>query len=409
MTDKQKASSAQLAEANLTDEWITEWEDRIGLDFRVANVFNQNASYEAIRNFANGIGDSNQLYRDEEYAKKTEYGALVASPSWVASVFPHWVLQGLPGVHADHSASDWEFLRPVYINDKITPKCKFVGLDVRSSQFAEKTVFEYQRFEYRNQRDELVSRGYNMLVRYERQTAKQKTSEGKGKYDHIQMPHPWTPEEQAKVDEDCLAEEIRGNKTRYWEDVEVDDELPQVVKGIFGLTDMIAYCVGATPVQLAAHGTQLRTYKKHPAWAFREPDLGSWEPVYSVHYLVSAAKGAGAVYAYDAGIQRNCWMVNLFTNWMGNEGWLKSCSSQYRQFVYLSDAVWFTGKVIKKYVDENGEYCVDIEAHGVNQRGDDTIPTKATVILPSREKGTSPIKKRLPAEEYRGTGKGVYF
>jgi hypothetical protein len=88
---------------------------------------------------------------------------------------------------------------------------------------------------------------------------------------------------------------------------------------------------------------------------------------------------------------------------------LKSLSTQYRQFVYLSDAVWFKGKVIKKYVDENGEYCVNIEAHGVNQRGDDTIPTDATVILPSKEHGTSPVEKRLPQKEYRGTGKGVYF
>ena len=171
----------------------------------------------------------------------------------------------------------------------------------------------------------------------------------------------------------------------------------------------MAYCVGAAPIQLAAHGVQLRTYKKHPAWAFRDPTNGAWEPVYAVHYLPAAAKGVGAMYAYDAGIQRNCWMVNLFTNWMGDEGWLKSCSSQYRQFVYISDAVWFRGKVTKKYVDENGEYCVDIEAHGINQRGDDTIPTTATIILPSREHETSPVEKRLPAKEYRGTGKGVFF
>jgi len=409
MSEKKQELAAQLAEANLTDKWITEWEDRIGLDLRVGNVFNQHASCEAIRNFANGIGDANPLFRDEEYAKRAKYGALIASPGWVASVFPHWVLQGLPGIHADHSASDWEFLRPVYVNDKITPKCKFVGFDVKSSRFAKKTVFEYQRFEYWNQRDELVSRGHNLLVRYERQTAKRKTADGEGKYDHIQIPHQWTPEEQAKVDEDCLAEEMRGSQTRYWEDVNVGEELIPVVKGVFGLTDMIAYCVGAAPVQLAAHGVQLRQYKKHPAWGFRDPVLGSWEPVYGVHYLVSAAKGVGAVYAYDVGVQRHCWMVNLLTNWMGNEGWLKSCSAQYRQFVYLSDAVWFRGKVTKKYVDENGEYCVDIEAHGINQRGDDTIPGNATVILPSREHKTAPVDKRLPPEEYRGTGKGVYF
>jgi acyl dehydratase len=409
MAEKREEQAAQLAEATLTDEWVSEWEQRIGLELRVTNVFNQNASYEAIRNFSSGIGDSNSLYRDEEYAKGTPYGALIASPSWVASVTPHWVLQGLPGIHADHSASDWEFLRPIYINDRITPRCTFVGLDVRKSRFAEKTVFEYQRFEYWNQRNELVSRGYCMLVRYERQTAKQQTAEGTGKYDHIQVPHPWTPEAQAKVDEDCLAEEIRGSSTRYWEDVKVGDELPPVVKGIFGLTDMIAYCVGAAPVQIGAHGVQLRTYKKHPAWAFRDPVLGSWEPVYGVHYLVSAAKGVGALYAYDVGVQRNCWMVNLFTNWMGDEGWLKSCSAQYRQFVYLSDAVWFRGKVTQKYVDDHGEHCVDIEAHGINQRGDDTIPAVGTVILPSKEHRTAPVEKRLPSKEYRGTGKGVFF
>jgi acyl dehydratase len=409
MVEKKEDAAASLAEAALSDELITAWEDRIGLDLRVGNIFNRNASFEAIRNFANGIGDANPLYRDEEYAKGTRYGALIASPAWVASVFPHWVLQGLPGIHADHSASDWEFLRPVYINDRITPKCKFVGFDVRSSKFAGKTVFEYQRFEYWNQREELVSRGYNLLVRYERQTARKQTEEGKGKYDHIVVPHPWSLEEQERVDRDCLAEEVRGSDTRYWEDVDEGEELPPVVKGIFGLTDMIAYCVGAAPVQLAAHGVQLRAYRKHPAWAFREPLLGSWEPVYGVHYLVSAAKGVGAIYAYDVGVQRHCWMVNLLTNWIGDEGWLKSCAAQYRQFVYLSDAVWFQGKVTKKYVDENGEYCVDIDAYGINQRGDDTIPATATVILPSLEHGTSPLERRLPRKEYRGTGKGVFF
>jgi transposase-like protein len=65
--------------------------------------------------------------------------------------------------------------------------------------------------------------------------------------------YPWTPEEMEKVDQDILAEEIRGHKTRYWEDVAVGEELKPVVKGIFGLTDMIAYCVGVAPVAVEAH------------------------------------------------------------------------------------------------------------------------------------------------------------
>jgi hypothetical protein len=31
----------------------------------------------------------------------------------------------------------------------------------------------------------------------------------KGKYDHIKVPHPWTLEDQAKVDEDCLVRDTR--------------------------------------------------------------------------------------------------------------------------------------------------------------------------------------------------------
>jgi len=52
---------------------------------------------------------------------------------------------------------------------------------------------------------------------------------------------------------------------------------------------------------------------------------------------------------------------------------------------------------------------VDIETHGINQRGGDTIVGTSTVILPSREKKTSPVQKRLPSKEFRGTGKGVFF
>jgi len=195
---------------------------------------------------------------------------------------------------------------------------------VKTSKFAGKTAFEYQRFEYWNQRGELVSRGYNMLVRYERQAARSRSEEGKGKYDYIKVPHPW-------------------------------------------------------------------------------------EPIYGVHYSVAAAKAVGARYAYDIGVQRHCWLVNLLTHWMGDEGWLKSCNAQYRRFVYHSDVVWFRGKVTKKYVDDNGEYCVGIETHGINQRGEDTIPGHSTVILPSREKGTWPVERRLPAKEFGGTGKGACF
>ena len=77
-----------LAESEINNEVLKEWETRIGLDLRVGNIFNQYVSQESIRNYCNGVGDNNPLYRDPEYAAKTRYKKLVAPPNWLYSVFP---------------------------------------------------------------------------------------------------------------------------------------------------------------------------------------------------------------------------------------------------------------------------------------------------------------------------------
>jgi len=395
-----KKKKSVLPEVELTNEMLEEYKDRVGLELRVSNVFNQTVSYEAIRNYVNGIGDYNLLYRDREYAKKSSYEELVAPPNWLYSVFPTYVVEGLPGLHAWHSGNDWEFYKPIYINDCIKPKSTIVGFDILRTKFSGKSLWRYQKAEFFNQRGELVARAYSWSLRGERR-ATRKT----GKYSQLRLPHPWTEEELIKIENDILDEEIRGREVRYWEDVKEGDELPPIIKGPFGLTDMIAYCVGATPVQLAAHGVQLRNYRNHPAWAFRDPDTMALEPIYGVHYNKLAAQSAGLPIPYTAGVQNQSWLINLLTNWMGDEGWIKRNYAEYRRFVYFSDVVWLKGKVVKKYVDEKGEHCVDIRCSGINQRREDIIPSFATIILPSKEKGERPLAKRLPAHEFRGSGK----
>jgi len=386
-----KEKKSVLSETDLSNQLLEEYKDRVGLELRVSNVFNRTVSLEAIRNYVNGIGDSNPLYRDREYAKKTRYGDLVAPPNWLYSVFPTYVVEGLPGLHAWHSGNDWEFYKPVYINDHITPKSTIIGFDVVRTKFSGQSLWRYQKAEFFNQGDELVARAYSWSLRAER-----KSTRKSGKYSRLKLPHPWTEEELLEIEEETLNEKIRGNEVRFWEDVEEGEALSPVIKGPFGLTDMIAYCVGATPVVLAAHGVQLRNYRKHPAWAFRDPETHALEPVYGVHYNSLAAQSAGLPVPYTAGVQNQSWLINLLTNWMGDEGWIKRNYAEYRKFVYFSDVVWLKGKVTKKYVDEDGEFCVDVRCTGVNQRKEDVIPGFATIILPSRERGTWPVADRKP-------------
>ena len=116
----------------------------------------------------------------------------------------------------------------------------------------------------------------------------------------------------------------------------------------------------------------------------------------SVHWFKYPANKAGLPYPYAVGMQINSWFIQFLTNWIGDEGWLKRCYAEYRGFLYISEAVWFKGQVTDKRIDENGEYCVDIETSGTNQRGNNIIPGKASVILPSRDAKTWPVKIRLP-------------
>jgi acyl dehydratase len=372
------------------------YQQRLGINLRINNVFNELASKEAIRKFVDGVGDPNPLWRDPGYARRSRYGALVAPPSWVASVFPTWVLQGLPGVHAFQTSTDWRLHQPVFEEDRIKPQSTFTKFRFLEGGFAGRSILETQQARYFNQRDELVAQAEVSGLRAERDAVRERA-----KYGDLALPHPWSDEELLAIQEQVLGEKARGAEARYWEDVALGEELPAIVKGPLGLTDIIAYCIGAAPVRILANGVALREYQKHPAWAFRDPGSKSLEPMYSVHYNTYAAQGAGLPLPYDIGTKRHCWLMQMLTNWMGDEGWLKRCYARYTGFVFLSDAIWIRGEVTKKYVDEHGEHCVDVATCARNQRDKDVMPGESTVILPSRRSGTGPLDTRLRSNSFR--------
>jgi hypothetical protein len=204
----------------------------------------------------------------------------------------------------------------------------------------------------------------------------------------LELPHPWTDAEIEQIEDDIMAEAPRGATPRYWEDVEVGEEIPTITKGPLGLTDFIAYiAAGAAPVpRIAAHGVALRRYRKHPKWAFRDPATHALEPVYAVHYNDYAAKLQGAQIAYDVGVQRTSWGIHALTHWMGDAGRLLSLFGQYRAHVYLSDVVRLGGRVESKEIDANGQHVVHLTTWANNQRQQNVMPGKATIALPTRSK-----------------------
>ncbi len=385
----------KMADSVLNTELIEEMRGRQGVHLRADHTIgNEEATRIAILKFADGIGDPNPLWRDLDYASKTHYGTIVAPPSWILSVLAGLQF-GWRGLGGFHNASKLTFYRPILLGDRIRVDVLFKHFEgPMPSSFADSAVKNFKEARYYNQRDELVAVNAWTVIRFERLKARKK-SKG-GKYSNIKLPHPWTEEELQNMEDEVLAEEAKGSQIRYWEDVEVGDRLRPVLKGPLGISDMIAFLVGGgAPIpRIAAHGSALRLYRDHPAWAFRDPHTFAKEPVFAVHYHTEAANAMGLPAPYDVGTQRHAWQIHMLTNWASDEGWIKSTNMELRKHVFLSDAIRFTGKVTNKYVDEDGEHCVDVETSAINQRGEDVMPGQATIALPSRN-GLSPVKKRL--------------
>jgi hypothetical protein len=105
--------------------------------------------------------------------------------------------------------------------------------------------------------------------------------------------------------------------------------------------------------------------------------------------------------AYDYGNMREGWMHHYLTDWVGDDGFVHRQYDEVRKFNYLGDTQIVTGEVVGKRA-ENGRFYVDLACRMTSQRGTVTMPTQATVLLPSREHGPvilpeSPMEEQVKA------------
>jgi len=352
------------------------------------------ATEDAIRNFAHGYGDDNPLYCDPDYARNTRWGDQVAPPLIVTSL--NAPLLGDPidpelkartkglfkGIHAYMSGGAWEFYRPIVRGDRIYTFGGEESMEIKQSEFAGRSVIRILRRVHMNQRAEVVAIARILMILAERKTAK-----GKGKYSGIE-PATYSDEDLAAIDEIYANERPRGSETRYWEDVEVGEPLPQMVKGPLTVTDIICFHAGGygfTPYAPAAARLGYKTRARIPAFYVKDAN-GVPETAQRVHWDSQWAKAIGNPMAYDYGALRQTYLQHLVTDWIGDEGWLFEQHDEVRRFNYIGDTQFLTGEVVAKKADGSA-FSVDIELRATNQRGEVTAPGRATVLLPSREHG----------------------
>jgi len=371
-------TNAPLQE-DITDEMFEAAREKIGALLRPEGPYLTDATPDTLRNFCNGIGDLNPLFRDIGYGAGSRYGSLVGHP-----MFPYaygWTGRtrwGFPGVHGFYAGNDWEFFRNVRPGDRLSCIERVVGVEEREGEFSGRLAIQYTQANYLNQQDELVASVLGWCTRHARKQAREK-----GKYKDVERAD-YSPEELDEIAERALTEpdRVRGSNTRYVEDVNVGDELDPIARGPLSLMDTMGFLVGCGRGH--THGVLLQGVVKHPGHYFHNQESGGGIEYTGIgHHRESIAKSVGAPGTYDYGPQRTAWMATAVTNWMGDHAFLKRLRADMRRFNTFGDMTYCRGRIAKKYVI-NGMTLVDLEIWAENQRGEVTAPGLATVVLPSR-------------------------
>ena len=368
-----------MAEAGLIrtiDEFEAEYRKGVGavLPQRPGKL----ASLDNIRRFGDGVGDYNPLWRDEAHAAASRFGGITAPPPFLYAV-TLGVVAGETGaidrrrvsteyLPVNYAGAEIEFLRPIWRDDRITAR-EQVGETVRKrSRRIGPINFNTGLVTFANQRRETVATIKTTMARYENTghtleyDRAAKTESGAARAPVVEPADPLVWER-----------ERRGADTLYFEDVAVGDALPALPKGTYSVTELFLFTHGvlgtgrSSRAALAAEGSA---------------DLGGGGRFDAEH----AQKRRNMPGQFDYGPQRVCWLSQIVTDWMGDDGALRKLQASIRHPNVVGDTNTVHGEVTAKSV-AGDEHLVEVQMRNVNQSGLATALGTATVALPSRGAG----------------------
>ena len=357
--------------SDVLDEFVQAAQSVIGevvtVQQSATTQYNEEATRDTIRHYAWGTTDLNPLWVNEEYARRSRFGTIVAAPTFPYSV----VLPTLPVYNIPFKkkidftvvfgGTTWDFHRPIFCGDRLHATGRLTKAEIKASKTVGRMVSLTPETLYFNQRNELVARGVSKQLRFlPQQSDARKTSELQGRKKDEATPKEISPE--------ALAEQAkrRGSSPLYWEDVKEGESLPDVPKGTLRTTDIIRWIAG--------------TYGP-PFLSSRVAASGEYHG--AGHYNSELAQSGGIPGAYDNGPLRAGWLSQLITNWMGDWGDLVRLEYSLRFFNVVGDVSTAKGKVARKrMVGDDG--LVDLEVAVENHRGLQSAQGVATVRLPVR-------------------------
>ncbi len=334
-----------------------------------------------MRRWVWGLEDLNPLWFDEAYGKKSLYKSMVASPSFFYSL--DYTTQNFRVGHIPNSwplyvGARWEWSDAARPGDVIDIRRTMLDFAEKDSKTVGPMVIftgsaAFIRSDGPAGRDggPHLATCTSTVVRYQPAQAMQRGHKES-------KPHPeYTREQLEAIQQEKARHTRRGATPRYFEDVNVGEELPTVVNGPH---DPMTWARHFTAVRMVMAGDLFEPgdrLAKKQEMGYTLPDPGE------VHIRADLGAKVGFPRGYAYGPQMVAWAMVPLTDWMGDTGFLKTLEIRLNLPILLGDVTWNKAKVVSKRV-EAGKGLIECQVWQDNQEGQRVGSGSATLVLPVR-------------------------
>ncbi|MBI2848499.1 MAG: MaoC family dehydratase N-terminal domain-containing protein [Chloroflexi bacterium] len=134
--------------------------------------------YDPIRRYCHMNDDTNPLFLDPEYAKKTKYGEVICPPLFIGIAggsgpwpppkenAPTLPPVPTPGDRSINLTTEWEFFKPVKVGDRLWSKSRIADVYILSIRLDPQAFWTLTERIITNQDNEVVAIGRNLGLKH---------------------------------------------------------------------------------------------------------------------------------------------------------------------------------------------------------------------------------------------------
>ena len=358
-----------------------------------------------IRRWVHALDYPNPIHWDEDFARGSSFGGIVAPQSFAVCMdYGHGCQPAcvgrIEGSHLIFGGEEWWFYGPrVRPGDQLFQTRRFHGFKVAETKFAGPTVFSEGDTLHRNQHGAPVAKERSTSIRY-----LVSESEKRGMFRNQLQPIPqWTAAQRKEIAELRHAWILsnREGVSPHFEEVEVGTKLP---RRVLGPHTPVTFACEYRAFMFNAWGSWHWSIPQDVEDPWVDQDAGftkgfeiDYEGVKidprvrdglfqgpsSGHTDSSRADKIGMARGYGYGATMGAWVHDYVAYWAGHEGFIRYSKSQFRGPAFEGDVTYCDGEVVEKNADSPyGMPTVRVALKLTNQEDKTLVSAHLDVELP---------------------------